>query len=247
MELDNVIRRIQKCLALGASSNEHEAAAAMRQAQKLMEAYNVSPEHVGQVVIELHRATSTACTKPPAWEYWLANGIASAFGCQTLIHRGWFDNLHNKNGSMAQYSFVGPRHQSLNSAWAMEMLIKQIVKGKAEHTKALKGLSRKAIIESGNAYAQAFVLALRDKIEAFAGNDEATKKAIQDVMDKELGMSDELRAKYNAEYDALSEKEKEALRKRAPKGPKVARGSYHDRAAGMAAGQKASLYRPIGG
>jgi hypothetical protein len=40
---DAIIRKIEKCLALSKSSNEHEAAAALRQATKLMEAYNITP------------------------------------------------------------------------------------------------------------------------------------------------------------------------------------------------------------
>ena len=37
-----IMDRIKKCLALSASSNEHEAEAALRQARKLMEAHHIN-------------------------------------------------------------------------------------------------------------------------------------------------------------------------------------------------------------
>jgi hypothetical protein len=44
---NKIIDKIRKCLALSKSANENEAAAALRQAQKLMQAYNVTEEDVG--------------------------------------------------------------------------------------------------------------------------------------------------------------------------------------------------------
>ena len=39
---DKILDKIKKCLALSSSSNEHEAAIALRQAQKLMELHGIS-------------------------------------------------------------------------------------------------------------------------------------------------------------------------------------------------------------
>ncbi|MFC0020178.1 DUF2786 domain-containing protein [Neisseria gonorrhoeae] len=43
MDKEKVLDKIKKCLALGRSANEHEAAQALRQAQALMEKYKVMP------------------------------------------------------------------------------------------------------------------------------------------------------------------------------------------------------------
>lgn len=48
MDRETLLKKIKKCLALGKSSNEHEAAAALRQAQKLMEMHGLTEEDVGQ-------------------------------------------------------------------------------------------------------------------------------------------------------------------------------------------------------
>jgi len=46
MDRNKAIDRIRKCLALSKSPNEHEAAAALRQAQKLMQAHGIDPDEV---------------------------------------------------------------------------------------------------------------------------------------------------------------------------------------------------------
>ena len=42
MDKKKVLDKIKKCLALGQSANEHEAAQALKQAQALMEKYEVN-------------------------------------------------------------------------------------------------------------------------------------------------------------------------------------------------------------
>jgi len=46
VEMEAIIRKVEKLLALGTSSNEHEAASAVAKAQDLMEAYGLAMEQV---------------------------------------------------------------------------------------------------------------------------------------------------------------------------------------------------------
>ncbi len=46
MDREAVLKKIKKCMALSGSANEHEAAAALRQARALMEKFNLSAETV---------------------------------------------------------------------------------------------------------------------------------------------------------------------------------------------------------
>lgn len=222
MELDNVIRRIQKCLALGKSSNEHEAAAAMRQAQKLMEAYNILPEHVGMLVIELHPAKSTACTKPPRWEQWLATTIGRCFGCKVLHQRGWFDSVNNRNGDLGKYIFIGPKAQAMTAAWTMDMLRNRVVAGRLGYLKDKAYPKLAAKMAAGNTYCEGFVSALSRKVEDFAGNDEATTKAIEDQVSQHSSGG-------------------------SPKTTQRQKGSWADYDAGRAQGEKTAIHRPISG
>ncbi len=52
MTRDKALAKIKKCLALGRSTNPHEAAAAMRQAQKLMAEHGLNDTDVK--LIPLH-------------------------------------------------------------------------------------------------------------------------------------------------------------------------------------------------
>lgn len=49
MDRAKVLDKIQKCLALSKSPNEHEAAAALRQAQKLMEKHGITDADLGAI------------------------------------------------------------------------------------------------------------------------------------------------------------------------------------------------------
>lgn len=51
MDREKAIQRIKKCLALSKSPNEHEAAAALRQAQKLMASHGISEEDVDESAV----------------------------------------------------------------------------------------------------------------------------------------------------------------------------------------------------
>jgi uncharacterized protein YoaH (UPF0181 family) len=52
MERAKVVERIRKCMALARSSNEHEAAVAMRQARSLMAQYRIFPNELYASVCE---------------------------------------------------------------------------------------------------------------------------------------------------------------------------------------------------
>ena len=85
MTRDQALQKIKKCLALAASSNPHEAAAAMRQAQKLMQEHgldeaDVNLADVAEVVMDGRNVPMVR------WETGLAKIVADAFGC--LTHTG---------------------------------------------------------------------------------------------------------------------------------------------------------------
>lgn len=70
---DRIIDKIRKCLALSNSANEHEAAAALRQAQKLMELYRVSDAELLAAGVGEASTHAGASRKPSSWE----NGLAA--------------------------------------------------------------------------------------------------------------------------------------------------------------------------
>lgn len=97
-EREKSIDKILKCLRLSKSANEHEAAAAMRQAQALMEKHSVSDQEVAAAEASQRQAKAGAKVKPANWETVLAGKVAKAFGCRLIF----------VSGRMAgQWSFIG--------------------------------------------------------------------------------------------------------------------------------------------
>ena len=80
MTRDEALDKIKKCLALAASPEAHEAAAAMRQAQKLMAQFGLTETDV--TLADVGEVRQQAQNVPVVrWEAALAGMVAGAFGC----------------------------------------------------------------------------------------------------------------------------------------------------------------------
>ena len=83
MDRSEIIAKIKKCLALSKSSNENEAAIALRQAHSLMEKYAIDhndPELQGITYSEI----ATTNKMPPSYENHLAQSIAKMMDCMCV-------------------------------------------------------------------------------------------------------------------------------------------------------------------
>lgn len=135
---DKILDKIKKCLALASSANEHEAAAALRQAQKLMEAHGVTQDDVLASQASEATAKAGAVTKPANWESMLASRIARAFGC-TIIHgrRTW---------TTAEWKFIGAGTAPEIAGYAFQVLLRQVRKARTDYIEnALKRVRRPSI------------------------------------------------------------------------------------------------------
>ncbi|WP_079542125.1 DUF2786 domain-containing protein [Cardiobacterium hominis] len=117
---NDLLARIKKCLALGKSSNPHEAAAAMRQAQKLMEMAGVTVEDValaGITDVNLDLPSKTL----PRWHHVLISIVASGFGCECMMTRSFFGEpfVH----------FIGTAARVEVASYAYTVLRRQIMGG----------------------------------------------------------------------------------------------------------------------
>lgn len=123
---DEILAKIKKCLALSKSSNEHEAAAALRQAKKLMEAHNISDLDVQAAEAEEHLAAAGATRKPTAWEAYLAGEIAAAFSCRLV-----FLATHGSG----KWSFIGLGASAEVAGYAFAVLFRQAKRARAAYIK----------------------------------------------------------------------------------------------------------------
>ncbi|WP_418648853.1 DUF2786 domain-containing protein [Thauera butanivorans] len=136
---DDILDKIRKCMALAQSGSEHEAATALRQAQRLMELHKISQAEM--LAAGVHESKSKACAvaRPAAWESDLATHIAAAFGCKLIFSSsswGWGE---------AQWVFIGLPPANEIAAYSLEVLLRQALKARREFIgSTLKRTKKKA-------------------------------------------------------------------------------------------------------
>lgn len=128
MDKQTIIDKIKKCLALSASSNEHEAAIALSQARKLMETHGITGLDVDAAAADECRAKSGATTRPANWEAALAAKVGDAFGCKVIFSSGWW----NKSG---EWCFIGCGTAPEIAQYAFTVLLRQGKRAREEHIK----------------------------------------------------------------------------------------------------------------
>jgi hypothetical protein len=131
---DKIIDKIKKCLALSSSSNEHEAAAALRQAQKLMAAHGISDLDLQAAEAAEKRSRAGAVKYPANWEAALADKIAEAFGCRLIFGRSVVDAATWVYAG--DWVFIGTGAAPEIAAYAFEVLFRQAKVGRSEHIKS---------------------------------------------------------------------------------------------------------------
>ncbi|CAB3764189.1 DUF2786 domain-containing protein [Paraburkholderia humisilvae] len=123
MDKKTALNKIRKCLALAKSSEPHEAAAAMRQAQKLMREYGF--EHPDLIAAGADEQwAKSASTKTPVWyEVGLASTCARAYGCEMVFSRRLNERTFGINGG---YVFIGIAPAPEVCAYTFEVLGRQL-------------------------------------------------------------------------------------------------------------------------
>ena len=225
MNRDDALKKIKKCLALGRSASEHEAAAAMRQAQKLMEQFGLREQDVSLAdVAEVKvKACSTAAN---AWELRLVSVIADAFGCETF---GLLAGRYNRAGNYVRsrhWVFVGMHAAPSVAGYACEVLLRQCAKARLAHI-AKQPRNCKPITKTarGDAFAMGWVSAASQLVERFA-QPEADKALLLNYIEQQHGELKSNKARNIA------------------KARKTDWGHY---SAGHRSGENAQLHRSVGG
>lgn len=119
-----LLAKIRKCLALGKSSNEHEAAAALGKARELMEAHGITEAMLELAEIEEATARASRTQRPPRWENILAATICHALGVIQFIDIG------------GDRVFVGKGPRSEVAGYAFAVLFRKLKAARAEYVKS---------------------------------------------------------------------------------------------------------------
>lgn len=158
------MRRIKKCLALSASDNEHEAALALRHAQKLMREHGIKMEEAQQpevAVVDLSEGKRARC-QMLEHELYLHSMVGEFFGCEVFLRDRWPVFVGQAPGpQIAEYA-VGTLLRQLRSARKDALAD---IKAAAGPGRRLKQSSTR---EFNHAFGSAWVYAVSQKVQDFA-------------------------------------------------------------------------------
>lgn len=167
MTRDQALSKIKKCLALASSANPHEAAAGMRQAQKLM-----SEHGLNEADVQLSDVATQTCATPtnskPLWEVSLAQIIGDTFGCDHIwsSQRTYIGSRYVRKCKVI-FIGTGPAAQIAGYAW--DVLSKQCAKARLAHIRKQPARCKPITLTArGDEFAWGWVLSVRSILEAFA-------------------------------------------------------------------------------
>ncbi|WP_061291201.1 DUF7168 domain-containing protein [Azotobacter vinelandii] len=194
---DRILRKIEACLALAGSDNPNEAATALRQAQKMMAEYGLTQLDLAAARIGEHSARARSGKRPPNYLGALAAIVARAFGTHPIYRAGW-----RGAAPSSELIFVGPDSHARISAYAFEVLQRQLLRDRSRYLAELpRRLKRSTKTRRADAFAEAWVLAVSRQIAPQAV-DAATREAIEHYMGRTHGPLRSLTPRQNDKLNA---------------------------------------------
>ena len=155
---NKVLKKIKKCLALAKSCNPNEAAAAMRQAKKLMEMHSVT-----ETELELSRVTEFVAEAPnkstPAWTSSLIASIAKAFECKAVLSR---------TRGRTEIKFIGFDHGPEVAAFTLDILVRALVKARKNFLASYSRLSPPEKRQKGKVFSEGWVVGIGAEVSRFS-------------------------------------------------------------------------------
>jgi len=168
IDRDKIIEKIKKCMALAKSSNEHEAAAALRQAHKLMQLHGISDLDVEHADIQEESARAGAAHKPARWECGLATRVARAFDCAVFLQCA---------RPVGHWVFVGATPSGEIARYAFEVLFRQAKQARAHYIKTALKRCTTTRTRRADLFCEGWVMTATDVVDEFAGNEASLSRA----------------------------------------------------------------------
>lgn len=205
-EHDDILRKIQKALALANDKrgDANTAAIALRQAQKLMEAYNISHTTIlASQIGESDLRSKVAVVNPSSWEGNAMSFCAAAFGCRLMWTRGGPEPTNK-----GYWSIFGPKMQVDVCVYASVVMTRALLKARTEFVKNLTAdpilgdLERKKKSKMVDDFCMGWGYAIREKLTALADPDGLVKQANDAYLKVKYGNAK--KAETRGEHDERS-------------------------------------------
>lgn len=180
-ELKKALDKINKCLKLSGSSNEHEAAAALRQAQAIMNKFGLTQNDVDRAAYtsEIADTAIQAGKKVPIQLMDLVALIRKAFGVQAVFERT--RRVSDLNFSIR---FFGLEHRVPLAAYAFKVVFKAMEAAWFTYLKDIPDVKR--IRGARGSYQVGWLEAVASKIDAIGFSD-AEKSTLELIRNDHYG------------------------------------------------------------
>lgn len=163
-KLERVIRKIKRCLALSKSSNENEAATAMRQAQALMREYRLTEIDVRLSDVGEVESESSRPKRRPTWDKQLGTIVGKAFGVRSFSRRQW---CKATSRIIERELYVGVTPAPQIAMYAYEALLTKLKAARRDYVAQVRSGKQRSDYSpetAGDHFALAWVSAVYDKI-----------------------------------------------------------------------------------
>lgn len=170
MDLNRVLDKIQKCLALSKSPNAHEAAAGLRQAQKLMQQYQIDEGTLAlvdyhHINIDLPVQVSKAL---PMWLGWYMGMLKRCFAIEIA-----YRPVMRVSDYSYEMTLYGPRHRVLIAEYAHRAVWKAMMKAYTQFLKEYP--SQKGLRGARTSFYIGFIYAVESTVQAIAPTADESK------------------------------------------------------------------------
>jgi hypothetical protein len=179
---ENVMRRLKKLLAMAMDSraNPGEAENAMRMAQKLMAAHNITDGALAASEVDEFAYESSKGDVPNPWESALLHLLARAFGCKHYWVPGFG---YRKPGyrNFGHWHVVAEKAKLELIRYAFDVVRRQMLSERSKFVASLpEYYTRPQKAAQGDAFGLAFVQELGKKITTLTDQDPRVVQAIED-------------------------------------------------------------------
>ena len=189
MTRDEALDKIKKCLALAASPEAHEAAAALRQAQKLMAQFGLTETDV--TLADVGEVRQQAQNVPVVrWEAALAGMVAGAFGCDNNTSTSLVLGQTLQFRRHRYYVFIGVGPAAEVAGYAFDVLARQCARDRRRYIGLQsKNCKAKTKVARGDLYAEGWIAGVRDKLWLLVGNARDEALIAQYMAQRHAGMT----------------------------------------------------------
>jgi hypothetical protein len=180
MDNKKALERIKKCLALSESGNEHEAAAALKKAQLLMQKYGITGDAVKHADFGHTHSDTAIPMAVPTHIAILVNLISEAFGVKPLV------NNRVVYGER-RIEFYGHKDAAYVASYSFDICARQLSIARREYLKTVhKNCKPSTRVRRADLFCRGWVAAIKENLPTIE-LDEETKTDIEAYMHSTVG------------------------------------------------------------